>query len=66
MNKRYCIDIKEVPVEDKKKKETSPLKPFSIKMFILTVIVSLFLFPNMWREWGMKNYRFDSPTTQQK
>lgn len=66
MNKRYCIDVKEVPIENKKKKETSTTKPFSIEMFILAVIVSIFLFPDMWREWKTNNYKTDSPITRQK
>ena len=67
MNKRYCIDVKEVLIENKKKKvTTNTTKPFSIEMFILAVIVSIFLFPDMWRELRTNNYKTDSPITRQK
>ena len=66
MNKRFCIDVKEVPIKNKKKKETAIIKPFSFEMFILAVIVSIFLFPNMWREWRINNYKMNSFIIQQK
>lgn len=67
MNKRYCIDVKEVPIKDiKKKKEISTTKPFSIEMFILAVIVSIFLFPNMWKEWKANNSKINYPSTTQQ
>lgn len=66
MNKRYCIDVKEVPTEHKKKKEISTTQPFSIEMFMLAVIVSIFLFPNMWKEWKTNNYEINYPSTNQQ
>jgi hypothetical protein len=67
MNKKYRIDIREVPVKEKKK-ETSTTQPFSFKMFILAVIVSIFLFPNMWwkstlgdNEGRINNYKTNYP-----
>lgn len=67
MNKKYCISVKEIPSQDiKKKREITTTQPFSFEMFMLAVIVSIFLFPNMWKEWGINNYNIDPSITQQK
>lgn len=62
MNKRYYLDLREVPVEEKKKPEIKTTKPLSLEMFLLAVIASIILFPNMWKELtsGDKKWRANS------
>lgn len=62
MNKRYYLDIREVPVQEKKKPEIKTTKPLSLEMFLLAVIASIILFPNMWQEWRANSYDINSPS----
>lgn len=61
MNKRYHLDIREVPIQEKKKPEIKTTKPFSLEMFLLAVIASIILFPNMWKELSANSYDITLP-----
>lgn len=46
MNKRYCIDVKEVPYETKKKESPKSNDSFSLVLF-LAIVIGVFISPDL-------------------